>query len=165
MKDIQTRKAKLEQELKEVSEIAKREPAANATFSDAYNDADFPPYFLSILAFESYREMAEDLGEGVADKTESGRIRGKGEKAILNGLCKVGEGFAYASGGFMAACAAVLTTPISLPRLGFVAGKSAVNSAYNKRIEKAKKRVAEIKNELTELDKQEAENAQAVAMQ
>ena len=75
---------------------------------------------------------------------------------------KVGKVSGCIVGGFSAAGLAVLTTPFSLPHLGILAGKSAINANYNKRIERAKVKVAEIQKELATL-KKEQEEAQPIA--
>ena len=90
-------------------------------------------------------------------KTEDGRVRGKGEKAILNGLSKVGAGCGYIVGGYTAAIVGALTTPISLPRLACCGIKSAINKNYNKRIEKARNKVKELEGQLKTLDAQNKE--------
>ena len=159
MKKTQTRKEKLEKELAEVKEIAGRELLQNTTFRDVYLDSDFPPYILSALAFDSLTEDMRDF-EPVADKTEDGRIRGKGEKAVLNGLSRVGQVCGYVVGGYTAAFIGALTTPISLPRLACCAAKSAINKNYNKRIEKAKVRVSEIEKELKSMESQNEQSQQ-----
>ena len=141
MKDTQKKIEKLEEDLKKYEEIAKREPAANATFRDAYENSEFPPYILSALIYDQFANEP-GFDEPVADKTQDGRIRSNAEKAFLNGLGKVGKASGILLGGFSAAGVAVLTTPISLPHLGIIAGQSAVNANYNRRIEKAKVKVA-----------------------
>ena len=161
MKDTQKKITKLEEDLKKYEEIAKREPAENATFRDAYENSDFPPYVLSLLVYDQFANEP-GFDEPVADKTEDGRIRSKGEKAFLNGMNKVGKVSGCIVGGFSAAGLAVLTTPFSLPHLGILAGKSAINANYNKRIERAKVKVAEIQKELATL-KKEQEEAQPIA--
>ncbi|MBQ8424907.1 MAG: hypothetical protein IJX17_02665 [Clostridia bacterium] len=155
MKKTQSRKEKLEKELAEVKEIAGRDLLQNTTFREVYLDSDFPPYCLSLLAFDSLTEDA--AFEPVADKTEDGRVRGKGEKAILNGLSRVGAGCGYVVGGYTALFVGALTTPISLPRLACCGIKSAINKNYNKRIEKARGRVKEIESELKTLNAQSVE--------
>ena len=95
--------------------------------------------------------------EQVPEKTEDGRVRGKGEMAMFKGLSKVGEGCGYVVGGYTALFVGALTTPISLPRLACCGIKSAINKNYNKRIEKARGRVKEIESELKTLDAQNME--------
>ena len=70
---------------------------------------------------------------------------------------KVGKVSGCIVGGFSAAGLAVLTTPISLPHLGILAGKSAINANYNRRIEKARVKAAEIQKELSSLKKEQEE--------
>lgn len=151
MKKTQTRE-QLEKELAEVKEIASRDLLTSTSFRDVYADSDFPPYILSIMAYESFTEDAREMVEPVADKTEDGRVRSKGEKAVLNTLSKFGAGCGYVAGGMTAAFVAALTTPVSLPRLGCLVAKSAINKNYNKRIEKARVRVSELENQISELD-------------
>lgn len=157
MKKTQTKKEKLEKELAELKEIAGREKLKNTTFADVYNSYDFPPYALAAVTFYGIAEDVMDF-EPVADKTEDGRVRGNAEKAFLNGLGRVGQGCGYAVAGYTAAFVGALTTPIALPRLAGCAAKSAINKNYNRRIDKAKVRVAEIEKELKEMNA--AEQAQ-----
>ena len=162
MKDTQQRIEKLEEDLKKYQEIANRDHARNATLKDAYEDSDIPPYALSLLAFEEFADLGE-YDEPISARTEDGRIRSKAEIKFLKGMEKTAKVAGYIVGGFTAAAAAVVTTPISLPHLGYIAGKSAINANYNKRIEKAKIKVAKIQKELAELKKeqeQEQENTQ-----
>jgi len=146
MKKTQPNREKLEKELAEAKEIASRELLQNTTFKDVYLDSDIPPYGLSLLAFDSITQ--DTTYEPVADKTEDGRVRGKGEKAVLNGLSRVGSACGYVVGGYTAALIGALTTPISLPRLACCGIKSAINKNYNKRIEKARVKVSELEKEL-----------------
>ena len=159
MRKTQSKKEKLEKELAEVKEIAGRELLQNTTFKDVYWDSDFPPYCLSLMAYDS---IAGELADyEVSDKTEDGRVRSKAEKVALTGLGKVGKASGVIVGGYTAAFVGALTTPISLPRLACFAAKSAINKNYNKRIEKARVRAVEIEKELKNL---EAENVQAQEM-
>ncbi|MBO5884617.1 MAG: hypothetical protein J6Q51_02370 [Clostridia bacterium] len=148
LEELQKKEQKLIKQLNSVREISRRRPIDKTTMSELVDEMDLPPYWLTMIA---HYKLGPETYDMITEEPANGRVRGKVETALNKTLGVIISGTMTA---LVVPFVAIAETPIALPTFGILAGQSALYTKYNKNIEKAKKKVFELEEQLSETLKQ-----------
>lgn len=140
IKNLEKKQMEVQKKLNITKEIADRNPLEISTFKELWDNSYFPPYSLTQATYYFFNDMFYSLTQ----EPSNGRVRGKVEKGIEKAIVGILCGTVMA---IMLPVTAIIDTPISLLKIGVIAGESAVYTNYNKNIEKAKQKVLELEQE------------------
>lgn len=142
------------QRYEKLSEVASRRHSSVNSFSDVMDDHIIAPFSLTFIAGAGTMGSVLDtvrFGKA-ADYSETGRKRSKFEKGVVTVAKNICSGIYVAAGAVSAVASslavAALEAPIAVPMLMVDGCVVAVNKAYNRRIDKAREQVYELKKEI-----------------
>ena len=148
LEELKKQEQKIIKQLNFVREISRRRPIDKTEFNELVDEVDFPPYWITMAAWWKF---GGEIYEDITEEPANGRVRGKVETAL-------NKTFAALISGTLTLCTVpfvfIVETPMALPALGVLGAQSALYTKYNKNIEKAKDKVFELEEQLSETLKQ-----------